>query len=146
MEEKFGFVRIDLDDVKFSLFGKNITDEQIDQNEWNKIYQKMYAEIENNLKQGKTVINDTGNFTKHERGLVKNIADKQGLETVEVFIDVPVEIAQQRWLENKNTNKRFDISEKEFHSTVAEMEPPEGKNVMIYTYPEPIETWIATHF
>lgn len=146
LEEKFGFVRIDLDDVKFSLFGKNITDEQIDQKGWNTIYRTMYTEIENNLKQGKTVMNDMGNFTKHERNLVRKIADKLDLETIEVFIDTPAEIAKQRWQENKNTNKRFDVREKAIDSTISEMEPPEGKNVIIYTYPQPIDTWIADHF
>jgi predicted kinase len=146
LEQKLGFVRIDLDDIKFSLFGKNIRDEQIDQDSWNKIYQKMYEEIEDKLKQGKTVINDTGNFTKHERSLVKNIADKLNLETVEVFIDTPKEIAEQRWLENKKTNIRFDISEKAFNSTLTEMEPPTGKSVVIYKYPQPIDEWITKNF
>ena len=65
--DKFGFVRIDLDDIKFDLFGKNARDEELKQTDWDKIYAKMYEEIKNNLKNGKTVINDTGNFTKQER-------------------------------------------------------------------------------
>lgn len=135
-----------MDDIKFSLFGNDIKDEQINQQGWDKVYQKMYKEIENNLKQGKTVINDTGNFTKHERSLVKEIADKLKLETIEVFIDTPKEVARQRWLENKKTNKRFDTSEDDFNSTVIEMEPPRGNNVIKYKYPQPIDVWIATIF
>ena len=106
LEEKLGYIRIDLDDVKFSLFGNDILDEKIDKQGWDKVYQKMYKQIEDNLKNDKTVINDTGNFTKHERDLVKEIADKLGLETIEVFIDTPTEIARQRLLENKKIKKR----------------------------------------
>jgi predicted kinase len=144
--EKFGFVRIDLDDIKFSLFGPDIQDEQIDKAGWDRIYQKMYEQIEDNLRQGKTVINDTGNFTSHERSLVKKIADTLGIETTEVFIDTPAKIARQRWLENKKTGKRFNIRKKDFDSTIAELEPPTGENVLIYRYPGSIDDWIADNF
>ena len=79
LAEKLGFVRIDLDEVKFQIFGVNINDNQIDKTSWDKVYKKMYEEIEANLKAGKTVINDTGNFTKNERTRIKQIAEKQGL-------------------------------------------------------------------
>jgi len=141
-----GYIRIDLDDVKFSLFGNDILDEKIDKQGWDKVYQKMYKQIEDNLKNDKTVINDTGNFTKHERDLVKEIADKLGLETIEVFIDTPTEIARQRLLENKKIKKRFDVSENDFNSTVSEFEPPEDNNVITYKHPQPIEDWIIENF
>ncbi|KKS94846.1 MAG: hypothetical protein UV71_C0017G0012 [Microgenomates group bacterium GW2011_GWC1_43_13] len=146
LEEKLGYIRIDLDDVKFSLFGNDILDEKIDKQGWDKVYQKMYKQIEDNLKNDKTVINDTGNFTKHERDLVKEIADKLGLETIEVFIDTPTEIARQRLLENKKIKKRFDVSENDFNSTVSEFEPPEDNNVITYKHPQPIEDWIIENF
>ncbi len=146
LEKKLGFVRIDLDDIKFSLFGNAITDDQVDQDGWNNVYQKMYGEIENNLKQGKTVINDTGNFTKHERSLVKNIGDKLGIEVIEVFIDTPVKVAKERWLKNKDTRKRFDVSEEDSNSAITEMEPPEGENIITYKYPEPVDKWIIDTF
>jgi len=144
--EKCGFKRIDLDEIKFSLFGKDIRDEQIDKEGWDDVYKKMYKDIEDNLRQGETVINDTGNFTKHERSLVKDIADKLGIETVQVFIDTPVEIARQRLFENRETKLRFDVAEKDFDSTVAEIEPPNDKGVVIYKYPQPIDSWVDEHF
>ena len=38
-----GFTRIDLDDVKFDLFGKYIQDKDLKQEDWDKIYQKNLA-------------------------------------------------------------------------------------------------------
>lgn len=78
------FTRIDLDDIKFNIYGNNIADYQLKQKDWDKIYNEMYKEIKSMLKSGKTVIHDTGNFTKHERGLVKKLADNLGLDTKKV--------------------------------------------------------------
>jgi len=39
--ERFGYTRIDLDEVKFQIFGQSITDGEIDQSGWDKIYQEM---------------------------------------------------------------------------------------------------------
>lgn len=73
--EQPGFVRVDLDEVKFDLFGKNIKDPEIDKDDWNRVCWEMYKKITIFLKEGKNVINDTDNFTKHERSLVKQITD-----------------------------------------------------------------------
>jgi len=69
--KKLRFVRIDLDEVKFDIFGPSVTDAEIDQSGWDKIYQEMYRRIRESLTAGKTVVHDTGNFTKSERGVVK---------------------------------------------------------------------------
>jgi predicted kinase len=70
LADKLGAIRIDLDEVKFDLFGKGIHDSEIDQSGWDKIYQEMYKKIETALKERQTVIHDTGNFTKYERNLI----------------------------------------------------------------------------
>jgi predicted kinase len=46
--KRYGYTRIDLDEVKFQIFGKDITDSEIDQAGWDKIYQEMYRKIEDN--------------------------------------------------------------------------------------------------
>lgn len=75
LAKRTGFTRIDLDEVKFGMFGKDITDFELQQKDWDVIYQEMYRQIKVALSSGQTVILDTGNFTKHERGLVRQIAD-----------------------------------------------------------------------
>lgn len=122
--KKFGFVRIDLDEVKFDLFGKNIKDEEINRSGWDKVYKEMYKRIEDNLKKGRVVINDTGNFTRYERGLLRKIAEKLNLKTATVYVKTPKTVAWERLLNNRKTGRRFDIRKEDFESTVAEMEPP----------------------
>ena len=143
LERRLGFFRIDLDDVKFELLGKDIKDENVKQYQWDKVYLEMYQRIEKALREGKTVVCDTGNFTKYERSLVKNIADKLGIETQVIFVDLPVTDARKRWVQNKENNNRFDITEKSFEEAVNEMEPPkDNENFIVYDSSRPIEELI----
>lgn len=147
LADKLGFLRIDLDDIKFELLGEMVKDESVSPAEWDRVYQEMYKRIEEALSLGKTVVHDTGNFTKHERALVKDIGDRLGLEVKTIYMDIPEEIAKQRWLNNKLTKDRFDISEKSFEEAVAEMEPPtEEENVIVYDGKTDIDEWIKQNF
>lgn len=146
VSEKLDYIRVDLDDIKFEIFGNTIKDSEINKKGWDAVYKEMYNRIENNLKNGKTVVSDTGNFTKYERGLVKKIADKLNIESVEVFVNTPVDVARKRLFENLVTKERFQITEKEFNSAVREMETPSSNNVITYNYPESIDQWIEKIF
>lgn len=134
-------IRIDLDDIKFNLFGKNIMDSQLTRNNWNSIYQKMYHLIEKNLKAGRSVINDTGNFTLKERNMVKKIADKFNIPSITVFVDTPERVAIDRLMKNKG--ERFPVTVEEFESAVSEMEPPEKEeNHVVYHSDQDINKFI----
>ena len=144
---QFNFERIYLDDIKFELFGRDVTDAEIDQSGWDKIYQEIYKRIEIKLKEGKTVVYDTGNFTKHERGLVREIAKSQGIESITVYFNTPIETAKKRLLENRQNHIRFDVTDEDFESGVAEMEPPdENEKHIVYTPDLSIDTWIIENF
>lgn len=145
--DRFGFTRIDLDEIKFEIFGNDIEDESIDQNGWDKIYQEMYAQIRGALITGKTVIHDTGNFTVSERNIVRKIGEDLGIETVTVFVDTPQEIAKQRLHENRRQKNRFDITDAAFESAAAEMEPPQAneKHIVFDTNTDE-KIWISQNF
>lgn len=119
-----GAVRVDLDEIKFNLLGEEIKDQEIIQTQWDDIYQKMYQQIELELKSNKLVVHDTGNFTAYERQLVIEIAKKMGIKFITIWVDYPVELAKKRLLVNRKTQIRFDISDQEFESAVAEMQWP----------------------
>ncbi len=99
-----GYTRIDLDEIKFQIIGRDVKDEAIDQKGWDRIYQEMYRQIQEALKQGKTVVHDAGNFTAYERGLVRKIADDLGIESTTVFVDTPM---MQENDCTKTTNQTF---------------------------------------
>lgn len=142
-----GFLRIDLDEVKFDLYGKDIADQDLGQKDWNHIYQEMYKRIERALRAGKTVIHDTGNYTKHERGLVRQIADKLGIETATVFVDTPKDVARQRLIANRTAKQRFDVTDHEFEEALAEMEVPDAaERTIVYKTDRAVGDWITEYF
>jgi predicted kinase len=146
MVDKFGFTRIDLDEVKFDLFSSSITDSEIDQSGWDKVYQEMYRRIRESLNKGETVIHDTGNFTKYERGLVKKIADDLGIESITIFVDISEEEAYKRLLENRTTGERFDVDDADFVSTVSEMEKPrDDEKHIIYHRNDDFDSWTKSN-
>lgn len=146
ISEKLGFIKVDLDEVKFQLFGNSIKDEDIDQKGWNKIYQRMYGLIEKHLKDGKTVIQDAGNFTKSERSVVRDIAEKLGVEVITIFVATPEHIAKERLLANKQKLNRFDITLASFQSAAQEMQiPQDDENVVMYDMQSDIDDWIGKH-
>jgi len=143
LARKFGWVRIDLDEVKFGLFGKGVDDEEINQPRWDKVYQEMYTRIRQNLQNGKVVVHDTGNFTKSERGAVREIAEKLNLNTANIYVKTKKEKAWKRLLKNKKSQERFQVSKENFEAAVGEIEPPEkSENVLIFNNSIPINDWI----
>jgi len=146
LAKKFSFTRIDLDQVKFRLFGNSILDSKINQSGWDKIYQLIYQKIRQTLTSGQTVIYDTGNFTKSERLLVKKIADDLKLKTLTIFIDTPPVLARQRLLLNRQTKKRFNVSLRDFNSTLVEMEPPDQTEThLVYKSVDNFNVWSQKH-
>jgi len=142
-----GYTRIDLDEVKFEHYGAVIKDAELEQKDWDIIYQAMYQRIEAALKAGKTVIHDTGNFTKYERDLIRHIADGLGVEAVTVYVDTTRVVAKERHIANQTTHQRFNVTDNELEDAVAEMEVPnETERHIVHKYPTPAEEWINKHF
>jgi predicted kinase len=144
LSSDLNFVVVDLDDIKFEMFGNEIKDEEIDQSNWDKIYQKMYQKVESLLGEGSGVIHDTGNFTIYERGLINKIAKKLNVPFVTIMVDIPVNIAKERLIKNRELKQRFDISDESFHSAVAEMERPTlEENPIVYGQGVKYETLLS---
>lgn len=143
ISQKKGFIRIDLDEVKVELTGPGLPDEQITQTQWDQIYQSMYRKIKTALTSGRSVVQDAGNFTRYERGLVKDVADNLGLKTITIFVDTPASLARQRLLQNRQNQDRFNVSDDLFEAAVKEMEPPVSPEIYLTITPStPVEKWI----
>ena len=144
MVKDLGVERIDLDEVKFELFGKDTIDENLKKEDWDKVYQKMHKQIEDSLRAKKSLVHDTGNFTKYERGLVRKIAEKVGdVKIVTIFVDTPYEIAKERLIKNREEKKRFNVTDEDFEGAVAEMEKPGAdENTLVKDPKISPEQWI----
>lgn len=139
-----GWVRVDLDEIKFDLFGDQIKDSDLVQKDWDLVYQLMYKEIQDQLSSGGTVVHDTGNFTKHERALVRDMAKRLGLRSITIWVNTPESVALERLLANRKSGERFDVSDDDFASVVAELEPPDSsEDFLTYDTATSPEDWIA---
>jgi len=139
--------RIDLDKVKFEIFGDDVKDEDLIQEQWDQVYQKMYKKIQDSLEQGQTVIHDTGNFTKHERQLVRDIAEKLNIPSTTIWVKTSEKISLERLRVNKKTKDRFEVSETNFKEAVDEMEiPDDNENLLIFDGVSSVAKWIQQTF
>lgn len=139
-----GWVRVDLDEVKFRLFGNQITDDDLVKKDWDLVYQQMYKEIQDQLSKGITVVHDNGNFIKHERDLVREKAKRLGLRSRVIWVNTPESVARERLLSNRISGDRFDVSDSDFNNTVAEIEPPDlSEDFLIYNTSETPKDWIT---
>lgn len=133
LEKAKNYKRVDLDEIKFELYGTSILDHDIDSVGWDTIYQEMYARIKRYLDHGHTVIHDTGNFSIYERGLINKIALDMNIPFVTIFINTDKEIARKRLIENRKSKKRFNVTSVDFENSVNEMErPTEQENPLTY--------------
>lgn len=140
---RFGFTRIDLDDIKFELFGNQITDDEVDEDGWNQVFTLMYKRIKEALERGETVVSDTGNFTKKERDLVRQQNSQIGVETITIFVDTPANVAHVRLLHNRVTEERFDVTDADFEETITKLEiPGTDENTIVYDGTKPLEQWL----
>jgi predicted kinase len=142
--QQFGYAQVDVDDVKFLLYGPDIKDEDLSHADWVRIYAEADRLIERYLKTGKTVVDASRNFRKRERQLARQIAAKLGVETVTIFVDTPEAIARQRLLENRKKQSRRDVTDKDFEEILQVIEPPTAdENPIVFRYGDQIERWIS---
>jgi len=141
--ERFGYEEVDVDDTKFQLYGQSIQDEDLNPDDWVRIYAETDKLIENHLKSGSTVVDASRNFRKAERDIAGSIADKVGVPMVTIYVDTPEGIVRQRMLENRRKSSRRDITDKDFEEAIMAMEPPiAAENPLIFHYHDEIESWL----
>lgn len=145
--EKFGFVRVDLDQINSERGLGDLNNDSISDSEWKKTYDESYRRVDQALADGKTVINDTANFTRQQRDKLREIADKHGVLTKVIYLAIPDLVARKRWLENRMTKKRYDVRDEDFAEVADNFQTPtEDENVIIYDQSVPMDEWIKINF
>ena len=142
--QRFGYVQVDVDDMKFHLFGPDSKDEELSRADWVRIYHETDKLMESYLQSGKTVIDASRNFRKQERQLARQIATQLKAEVVTILVDTPVGIARKRLLENREKQSRLDVTDQDFETILQVWEPPTADETpLVFRYSDQIDTWIA---
>ena len=146
LAKRLGYTRLSIDEVKFDFGFKDISDDDVPDDAWGKIFKELDRRIVANLKSGRTILNEYAWLTKSWRDRARNLATDLGIETKVIFVDTPVEVVRERWLQNKLTNERFDITESVFDEAIKDFEKPEhDENVIIYHTSMDVDNWIKEY-
>jgi predicted kinase len=141
LQERFGFLRIDMDEIN-SAKGVGF-DEKIAPEEWDRTYAEAYRQLDVALSQNRSVLFDAMNFTREQRDKLRAIAAHYGISSIVIFMNVSAEEARQRWLTNRKTHQRYDVRDEDFEYGIAHFEPPQpDEPVLRYNPNEPVDQWI----
>ena len=95
------------------------------------------------LKRGESVVHDATNFARTVRDQIRAIAYELGLSAHVIYVDVSIEEANRRRIENQDLRLRHHVSETVFMEVKSEMEPPtEDESVIIFDGSMDVTTWI----
>jgi predicted kinase len=144
--KKFGFVHINLDQLKWDMGYTNVGDDEVPDEIWEKILIKANELLVKYLNEGKNVANEYAWITREWRDKARKVAREAGFETRVVYIKLPGEEIRKRWLENSKTRQRFHWPEEEFERMFTDFEEPSSdENIVYYDGSVPIENWAEKH-
>lgn len=143
---RFGHAAVDVDVTKERLYGLGLKDDDLTKEQWNDIYAQTDQQIEDYLKSGKTVVDDSRNFRKAERMSAKAIAQRCEADFITIYVDTPVATLRQRMAENRRNPTRHDILDAEFEELLRKWETPmEDERPLVLQPADQLHDWILVH-
>jgi predicted kinase len=144
--DRFGYVEVDVDEVKTELYGPGLRDDELSQSDWERIYAEADKLIAAHLQSGKTVVDASRNFTRHERQAARRVARSLNVDTVTILVATPEAIARQRLLENRLSTSRRDVTDDAFDEILKVWEPPaDDEPALVFHYGDDMARWLSTH-
>jgi predicted kinase len=138
--ERFGFSVGSMDAV---LDERNFEVEKMTQDDWNYVYSEGYERLKRLLKEGKTVILDSGALKLSERNTARAIAADFEVPTKLIYINTSKEEIQKRWLKNQETKKRGHLEEVSLNKAMDMFnEPTTDEDPIIYNQTMDLDQWI----
>lgn len=144
LEKEFGFARINIDELKWDAGFKDMGDDAVPDEVWEKIFKKADSLLVKYLRQGKNVANEYAWITKTWRERARNVAKKAGFDTRVIYLKTPKKEIEKRWLTNLKTKSRFHWPESEFKRVFFEFEEPTPEeNTVSYSPKTPLSAIIV---
>ena len=141
--KRFGWTGVDLDEIntnrRLGIHGNDV----ISVKDWKITYRMSYDMVDQALKAGKTVINDSTNFTREQRDKLREIANKYSVPSKVIYVNIPEKTARERWKQNRNTKARYDVKDEDFAEVTNNFQiPTADENGIYYDQTSPIDEWI----
>lgn len=145
LENQFWFDRVDIDEIKRDYGLADKSDDIVSDEEWGKIYQDMYKKIEVLMQSKGGIISDVSNLRKGDRDKLRELSKKFDYSTWVIYLKTPVEVVKERWLRNRVSRKRFDLTNEVFYEAIKSLEEPsEDENIIVLDYKQSVDDWVKT--
>lgn len=146
LERQLGIAIVELDAVNKAR-GVGLHGEAISPEEWDRTYAEAYRQLDAFLAAGQSVLFDATNFTKAQRDSLRTLAGKRGASSLVIYLDVSEAEARRQWLQNRTTDKRYDVRDEDFAQVVNYFEPPAPEEQAVrYRPSQPADEWIRQMF
>lgn len=102
--------------------------------QWNFLLNYSRQKIDDYMAIGKSVVFDNTSCGLGERDALRAIAGKYAAKSIVVYLDIPYELADERYRKNKITKKRLDVKQEYLDDVKRHMEiPTSDENLVVYT-------------
>lgn len=118
---------VGIDDIKTSLGLRDVW-ERMSPDDWATIFTTAAAQVKEELQAGRSVIYDSTNHTRASRDALRELARDADAKPQVVFLDVPLDTVESRWLANRTRQDRMDLPEWAFRRALEDYEPPWGED------------------
>lgn len=114
--------------------------------EWEKTHAIAVAWLGQLMASGDDLVVDDTNCYRWIRDRFRWVAERHGYAVRVIFLDLPLEVLQERRRANAVSGERHEIIDPIFESHAADFEPPvDDEDVIRYTG-EDLDAWLAAHF
>ena len=143
---RFGYPVVNIDEIKLAHGFPWTEDSPITPADWERIFGESYERTRALLQGGHSVIYDCANLDRSGRDTLRNVAEKAGCASRLIWVDVPADVARERWRRNRQTRQRFDLPEALFESALAAFERPSAdEGAVVYALTDDVHAWIDKH-
>lgn len=122
--ERFNLVRIALDDIFAEQNIDTSTNTKITSEQQQIVYDIYQNRIAENLDLGNSAIIDSVAHKREARDSLRQLAEKHRAQMSLLFVDTPLDVATQRWQQNRGTQARVDVQNDSFNEVVQSFEKP----------------------
>jgi predicted kinase len=132
---RYDAIFINLDEINHSR-GIGIKGKPMTSKLWEETYKISYKNTRQLLNEGKTVVYEGANFTKLLRSKVSALAKNSNVTPIIIHVDTSKEECLKRLMNNRKTNNRYDVKDKDFSLVCNNFQMPTNKEAKVLTFSE----------
>ena len=139
LQRELGGRIVGRDAIYFDIGGEFMLEETPEEDDdflWDALWPVAVQSAKNILLTGENVIFDDVCLQRARRDELREMAEKLGVESRLIFLDIPLEVTKERKFANKESKTRHDVPSAWLEADYIEFEPPEKDESPVIKKPE----------